>query len=350
MKTALIFGGTSQSGRYMIDLLKQKGYRVIATCRASPLVDAGGDEVITPDPDISWRHCDLTNYDHIYKVFTWAEADEIYNFTAINVEASWRIPSYAGTLMYGAVANILDLIKKTAPNTKFFNSGSASVFDNRLKTVLKSGYGSVVRHQWATVQYHNESSKRLPHDPYGAAKLAAENLVRVYREEKGLFACTGIFFNMESPLRRGGFCSYVIREALRLKRQIENTGTFDKISVGPLYPIRDYGWTPDFMKAVHLMMQTHQPDDYVIGTGQQTAMLNLVEEVLDQASILPRGGVTPGFDHYVYSQEGTGGVDAMCADTSKIQIKLGWKPQYTMKDIVRMLLDAEFAKGPVKIG
>jgi len=302
-KTALVYGSTGQLGSYLVDLLHEKDYIVY-----------GHEGHFN---DIDWEG---SLFQSILKE---NRPDEVYNFAAkMYAPDSWKDPMEYWKVNGTMVLSMLDIIQQHCPETKFFLAGSAEVFDK----------GSVM--QW-------EDTNRLPDSPYGLAKMMAMEAVRIYREQKGLRACTGIFFNAESPRRKKTFFAQkVAQEVVRLKNGFGTNG-FTPIVLGRLDARRDWGWAPEYAEVAWKMMQQdsfESFEDYVIGTGETHTCREFVAEAL-MAAGLP--DVEKNFETYVdYDKTFSPVGNCMRAMPDKAKRRLGWQAQYKFKDVVRMLVES----------
>jgi GDPmannose 4,6-dehydratase len=301
---AIVFGASGQAGSYMVELLNDKKYEVLALC---------------PD-DFDFTHdtmsIDLKNH---FRTF---QPDEVYNFAGKQYAPhSWASPEQYMAVNGTAVLSMLFHLINIVPSAKFFNAGSAEVFEK----------GAV----W---QY--EGTKRKPTNPYGCAKLFAEEIVRIYRD-MGMFACTGIFFNMESPRRKNTFfAEKVVSEAVRIRRELDNNGQFKPMQLGRLDARRDWGWTEEYVEVAWRMLQQDTPDDYVIGTGECHSCLSFVIEALKNV------GIRHEFTKYFKYEPAPEGETAssMHAQPFKAEQKLGWRAKYKFADVVKMLVHAEMER------
>jgi GDPmannose 4,6-dehydratase len=310
-KKAVIFGGTGQMGTYLHKLLTDKDYHVIS---------------------FGSHNCDfrreLGNLNrHFQDILEGEEPDEIYNFASqMHAESSWDAPMRYLLVNGVAVQALLGNIRVFAPHVKLFNAGSADMFDK----------GTVMQY---------EDTRLRPSSPHALSKQLAFEVVRLYRDSQKLFAVTGIFFNAESPKRaKTFFAQKVISEAARIKRELEQSNGFRPIQLGRLDARRDWGWAPEYVEVAWKMLQRDKPEDLVIGTGEEHTLKEFVEEVLIQVG-LPY--VETRFDEYVlYDRTAVDfNKDTMSARPFRAERVLGWKAQYRMKDVVRMLVEAEMAIG-----
>jgi GDPmannose 4,6-dehydratase len=313
-KKAIVFGAAGSAGSYMVELLRDKSYDVWAMGR---------------------EQCDLESVSdlvRLYLLFQEFQPDEIYNFAGKSyVPDSWKNPASYCTVNGTAVFMMLEDIRNFCPQAKFFTAGSAEVFEK----------GTI---------YQREDTNRLSSSPYGLAKMYAMDAVRLYRDHYKMFACTGIFFNMESPRRpRQYFAEKVASEAVRIKREMDtNTVSIEPIRLGRLDAYRDWGWAQEYVEVAWRMLQQEKPEDFCIGTGLTYTCEEFVVSALEAAGI---SDVVKDFDKYVsYDKTVAKGFgDRMCAVPLKAAELLGWSAKYKMKDVVKMLVEAEI-KNEYRVG
>lgn len=310
MKTALIFGASGQMGSYLKELLTEKGYRLLCPTRAEV-------DFLTFTP---WT---------MRMLLSGLQPDEIYNLAGLNYAPDSWINPWAYLQVNGyAVQQILEAMVTVCPKAKYFQASSAEIFDK----------GTL---------FQDETTNRLPENPYGLSKMLATDFVRVYRKKYDLFACTGIFFNAESPRRlHSFFAEKVAYEVVRLKREFNTGVLWQPIKLGSLAARRDWGWAPEYVEVVWQMLQGDRPTDIVIGTGETHTCFEFVQEALEVAG-LP--DVQKDFGRYVSwnprpaPHTSTG--DCMKAMPMKAKILYGWEARYKFKDVVRMLVEAEMKVG-----
>jgi GDPmannose 4,6-dehydratase len=292
MKRALIFGAGGQAGYYMIRFLHKKGYEVVA-------LDRNG--------------CDVTFAYNIKSALFKFKPDEVYNFASkMFAPDSWNNPVEYLQINSLSVSHMLHEYFKMNPDGKFFNAGSAEMFD--LRTHIQS-----------------ERTPIRPRNPYGVSKAAAYELVRIYREEKDMFAVTGIFFNMESPRRLDTFFTRKVVKAVSAIK----AGTQNKLTLGNLSAQRDWGLVEEYVEAAWLMLQANYPHDYVIGTGESHSCLQFVEEAFKAA------GLDMSLEYEAIQNKN----DILKSDPRQIEKELGWKAKTTFYGVVKYLVEAEIQVG-----
>ncbi len=328
MKKALITGITGQDGSYLTELLLEKNYEVHGIIRRSSSFNTGRIDHLFNNPDIGNKKLflhfgDLADSSSISRLLEKIKPDEIYNLGAqSHVKVSFNIPEYTSDIDATGTCRILDAIHDTHIKTKFYQASSSEM------------YGKVQ----AIPQ--NENTPFYPRSPYACAKLYSHWLTVNFRESYGLFACSGILFNHESP-RRGQ--TFVTRKITHTLAEILAKKT-DKLFLGNLDAKRDWGFAGDYVEAMWLMLQQDQPDDYVIATGETYSVKDFLEEAF--------GYVNLDWKKYVEISEKyfrPAEVDLLIGDASKAKEKLGWKPKVNFKQLVKMMVDEDCKLMGVKI-
>src|SRR6516162_2239536 len=251
MKTALITGITGQDGSYLTELLLEKGYTVYGIIRRSSSFNTARIDHIYEDPHqrgakLHLDYGDLNDASSLNKIIRTIRPDEIYHLGAqSHVRVSFDVPEYTGEITALGTVRLLEAIRETGISTRFYNASSSEMF------------GSAAPPQ-------SENTAFQPRSPYAAAKLYAHWMTTNYREGYGMFACSGILFNHESPRRGETFVTRKITKALaRIK-----LGKQNKMFLGNLDAKRDWGFARDYVEAIWLMLQQEKPDDFVIATGE----------------------------------------------------------------------------------
>lgn len=314
-KTALITGITGQDGSYLAEFLLAKGYRVVGITRRTSTPNY--DRIKSIVDQIELIPGDLLDQHSLTMAIKDVNPDEVYNLGAQSyVPTSWNQPVLTGEFTALGVTRILEAIRLVKPEAKFYQASSSEM------------YGKVVE----TPQ--TENTPFYPRSPYGVAKAYGHWITVNYRESYNMFAVSGILFNHESPRR--GF-EFVTRKISRAVARIK-LGKQDKLFLGNLDSKRDWGYAPDYVEAMWLMLQQDKPKDYVIGTGETHS----VREFLDEAFPVI------GFDDwssYVVSENQDdmrpAEVDLLVADPSKAKAELGWQPKVTFKELVKIMVEAD---------
>jgi GDPmannose 4,6-dehydratase len=320
MPTCLITGVTGQDGAYLSQLLLQKGYRVIGMIRRSASSEVVGqrlrwlgilDHVELIDGDL----IDLPSLIRLIQTF---RPDEVYNLAAQSfVAASWNQPLLTGQVTGLGVANLLEALRLTKPDTRFYQASSSEMF-------------GLVQ---APVQ--NERTPFYPRSPYGVAKLYGHWMTVNHRESFGMHASSGILFNHESPLRGIEFVTRKITDGVaRIK-----LGLARELPLGNLDAKRDWGHARDYVPAMWLMLQQDVPDDYVIATGRTTTIREFCRLAFSYAGL--------NYEDHVVSCDDLkrpAEVDVLIGDAGKARSKLGWQPTITLSDMVAEMVDADLSR------
>ena len=317
-KRALITGITGQDGSFLSELLLEKGYEVYGIIRRSSSFNTDRIDHLYQDPHepgtrLRLLYGDLNDSSSLNTILRQTQPDEIYNLGAqSHVRVSFDVPEYTGEVTGLGVVRLLEAIREAGITPKFYQASSSEL------------YGKVVE----TPQ--SETTPFYPRSPYGCAKAYAYYITVNYRESYNMFACNGILFNHESERRGETFVSRKItRAATRIK-----CGLQDKLYLGNLDAQRDWGYAKDYVEAMYLMMQTEQPDDYVVATGE----LHTVREFLDETF----GFLDLDWHKYVETDARylrPAEVELLLGDSSKARRELGWQPKVTFKQLVRLMTE-----------
>ena len=322
MKTALIFGLTGQDGAYLSQFLLKKGYNVFGTFRrTSHKCFERLDEMKTFEK-VTRIKADLADPSSIQSAIRQSQPDEIYNLAAQSfVGASFTQPLLTADITGLGTLRVLDAIKENAPSAKFYQASSSEMFGN-------------------SPGMKDENSPFKPRSPYGAAKVFAHQIANHYREAYNIFACCGILFNHESPLRGIEFVTRRITWNLaRIKsKKIKN------FTLGNIYAKRDWGFAGDYVESMWQMLQQDKPDDYVVATGESHS----VEEFLTLASEYAGLGDWHDFVKIDEFNMRPTDIDELTGDSSKARKKLGWKPKMEFNDLVKHMVyhDIDYFKNP----
>jgi GDPmannose 4,6-dehydratase len=313
-KTALITGITGQDGSYLAELLLEKGYRVVGmTRRTSTEVHERIEHIVDKVEILSG---DLLDQSSITAIVSDVRPDEIYNLAAQSfVPASWKQPVLTGEFTALGVTRVLEAIRQVDPAIRLYQASSSEMFGNAVESP-----------QTETTPFH-------PRSPYGVAKVYGHWITVNYRESYGLFSCSGIGFNHESSRRGKEFVTRKISDGVaRIK-----LGLAKELRLGNLDAHRDWGFAGDYVRAMWMMLQQDEPDDYVIATGTTHSVrdfVNVAFEVAGLGSYEPYVVVDPRF---VRPAE----VDRLIGDASKARQKLGWEPQVSFEQLVAMMVESD---------
>ena len=317
MSRALVTGITGQDGRYLAEHLLSQGYRVFGLLRGqhNPKRAIVEREV----PDVELLEGDLTDQVSLITALQRAKPTEVYNLGAMSfVALSWKQPELTGNVTGLGALRMLEAIRNVqgsgSKDIKFYQASSSEMF-GRAHEVPQ-----------------NERTLFHPRSPYGVAKVFAHHITVNYRESYGMFACSGILFNHEGP-RRGP--EFVTRKISRAAARIK-LGLDQKVTLGNLEAKRDWGFAGDYVKAMHLMLQQEQADDYVVGTGQAHSVREFVEVAFDHVGLDWREHVQLD-PNLLRPAE----VDLLEADWTKARTVLGWAPEVSFEELVAMMVDAD---------
>ena len=314
-KVALICGVTGQDGAYLSQLLLSKGYRVVGTSRDAEVTACFNLNRLGILGQVDIVSMALIDFRSVLQVLSAVKPDEIYNLAGqSSVALSFEQP--VETLESHALGslNLLEAIRFLNHPIRFYNACSSECFGNT------NGMAA------------NENTPFRPCSPYAVAKATAFWEVANYRDAYGIYACSGILFNHESPLRSKRF---VTRKIISVASRIA-AGKCEKLRLGRLDIQRDWGWAPDYVEAMWLMLQQEVPDDYVIATGEACSLEAFVEEAFSCLRL--------DWQDYVEVDQSLlrpSDIAYSAGDASKANRKLGWKHKYNMKDVVRLMIKAE---------
>jgi GDPmannose 4,6-dehydratase len=322
MTKALITGITGQDGSYLAELLLDKGYEVHGIIRRASTFNTGRINHLYKDPHVNGvrlflHYGDIADSTNLIKLLYRIQPNEVYHLAAqSHVRVSFDIPEYTGDVTGLSTVRILEAIRQTGVESKFYQASSSEMFGRVRETP-----------QCETTPFY-------PRSPYGAAKLYAHSVTVNYRESYDMFACSGILFNHESP-RRGE--TFVTRKITRAAARIK-AGLQQNLYLGNLEAQRDWGYAKEYVEAMWLMLQQDNPDDYVIATGKTHSVKEFLEEAFSYLDLDWQDYVE--FDaKYVRPAE----VDVLIGDASKAKRVLGWEPKMTFKQLVRLMVDADIA-------
>jgi GDPmannose 4,6-dehydratase len=312
-KRALITGITGQDGSYLAEFLLEKGYAVFGMARRASRDNFERLEHIRDRLEL--RQADLLDQLSLIRLLEESRPHEVYNLAAQSfVPTSWNQPVLTGEFTALGVTRVLDAIRLVDPSIRFYQASSSEMFGKARETP------------------QNERTPFHPRSPYGVAKVYGHAITVNYRESYGLFACSGILFNHESP-RRG--IEFVTRKVTDAAARIKH-GLGRELRLGNLDARRDWGFAGDYVQAMWLMLQQDQPDDYVVASGESHSVQEFVELAFSSAGLDWR-------EHVVIdpSLRRPAEVDCLLGDIGKAREKLGWSPKVRFPELVRMMIDAD---------
>ena len=325
MPRALITGITGQDGHYLSEHLLKQGYEVYGLIRGQanpkrPILER-------TLPDVHIVDGDLLDQASLMNVIQKVQPDEVYNLAAISfVMLSWNQPELTGEITGLGALRVLEAIRltagasgsrsKSAAGIKFYQASSSEMFGKVRETP------------------QNENTPFHPRSPYGVAKAYAHYITVNYRESYNIFACGGILFNHGSPHRGPEF----VERKITLAASRIKLGLQKELVLGNLEPRRDWGYAGDYVRAMHMMMQLPEPDDFVIGTGETHQIKECAQVAFERVGL--------NWEDYVRSDAQfmrPAEVDLLIADPAKANAKLGWKPEVSFKQLIEMMVDADLA-------
>lgn len=337
MKKALITGITGQDGSYLAEFLLEKGYEVHGIIRRSSTFNTERIDHLYQDPheknvQLFLHYGDMTDASNLSRLVEKINPGEIYNLAAqSHVAVSFEMPEYTADVDAIGTLRLLDAIKESEIKTKFYQASTSELF-GKVQEVPQT-----------------EETPFYPRSPYAVAKLYSYWIVKNYREAYDMFAVNGILFNHESP-RRGK--RFVTRKITRAVARIVN-GKQDKLYLGNLNAKRDWGYAKDYVKMMWMMLQQEEPEDYVVATGETHTVREFAELAFKHAGIdiiwEGKGLEEKGIDKrtgkvlvevdpkYFRPAE----VDLLIGDPSKAKEKLGWKPEVTFNELVKIMVEAD---------
>ena len=318
MKRALITGITGQDGSYLTELLLEKGYQVFGIVRRSSSFNTDRIDHLYQDPHepnarLRMFYGDLNDSSSLNAILRQTEPDEIYNLGAqSHVRVSFDVPEYTGEVTGLGTVRILEAIRDTGIQPKFYQASSSELFGRVRETP------------------QTETTPFYPRSPYACAKAYAYHITVNYRESYGMFACNGILFNHESERRGETFVSRKItRAATRIKLGLQK-----RLYLGNLDAQRDWGHARDYVEAMWLMLQAEQPDDYVIASGETHSVREFLSEAFGYLDLDWKDYVETDPRYFRPAE-----VDLLLGDASKARRVLGWEPKIDFKQLVRIMVD-----------
>ena len=311
-KVALVTGITGQDGAYLADFLLGKGYRVHGTYRRLSTPNFWRLQYLDVFEKVDLIPADLVDSSSIFEAIRISKPDEIYHLAAHSfVGASFEQPVASGQMTGLGVTRILEAVRLINPRIRFYQASSSELYGN-------SG-----------AELQDEDTLFKPASPYSAAKLYGYWITRLYREHHGIFACNGILFNHESPLRGLEFVTRKITNAVaRIALGIEK-----ELWLGNLAPKRDWGYAPEYVKAMWLILQQKQPDDFVIATGETHTVQEFAEKAFSVANLDWQKYVNTD-DKYLRPVD----VGYLRGDSTKASDRLGWQPEVEFESLVDIMV------------
>lgn len=329
-RIALITGITGQDGSYLAEFLLEKGYEVVGLARRSTHYHYENIEHLTGK--ISLEYGDLIDANTLEHIIAAYQPGEIYNLAAQSVPAdSWRQPIVTGEITALGPVRVLETLRKVKPEARFYQATSREIYGGRQQEVI------------------DETTPVLANNPYGVAKLYAHLMVETYRQSYGLFACSGILFNHESPRRSLHFVTRKVTMAVacihlgikhpplnELGQPLVMRG---KLKLGNLEAVRDWGYAKEYVEAMWLMLQQDRPQDYIIATNRAYTIRDLCEVAFSHVGLDWQAHVEAD-DRFMRPTE----IAASRGDYAKAKAELGWQPRTYFEDLIKLMVEADIRR------
>jgi GDPmannose 4,6-dehydratase len=315
LTVALITGITGQDGSYLAEFLLEKGYRVIGMVRRTSTI--GFSRIAHIQDRIELAHGDLVDQGSLYEIFDAYHPDEIYNLGGqSNVQLSWSQAALTADSTAMGVTRLLDCMRQLTPKARFYQASTSEMFGE------------------ADESPQNERTRLNPRNPYGVAKVYGHLITQNYRQKYGYYIVSGILYNHESP-RRG--LDFVTRKITRSVAQIKK-GLATELCLGNLDAVRDWGFAGDYVRAMWMMLQQNQPDNYVIGTGVAHTVREFCEAAFKVVGL--------DYSDYVVEDERffrPSEANPLVADPTHANRKLGWEPEVSFERLIEQMVLADMA-------
>ena len=317
MKTALITGINGMDGSHLADFLLEKDYKIYGVERRSSTKNRTNTKHL--EGKITFLQGDLTDQNSLLRCLKESNPDEVYNLAAQSfVGESWNTPEHTSEVTGLGVLRILEAIREFNPKIKFYQASSSEMFGRMVENPS------------------NENTPFYPRSPYGVAKLYGHWITKNYRESYGMFACSGILFNHESEKRGIEFVTRKISDGVAKIK----LGLSDHISLGNLDAERDWGYAPDYVEAMWLMLQQDSPDDYVIATGVKHSIRDFLDAAFKHIGIKDWSSYIKQDPRYMRPAE----VDVLRGDYAKAKKQLNWEPKTSFSELVQKMVDSDINK------
>lgn len=316
---AFITGITGQDGYYLTKFLLEKDYQVHGVIRRSSNFNTQRiDSLISKykkSNNLKLYYSDLLDPSSLTGLINKIQPDEVYNLAAqSHVAVSFQNPNYSITTSTSGTTTLLEAIKNSKKEIKFYQASSSEMFGGELNLIL------------------NESSLFNPKSPYAAGKVFSHNMTKIYRESYGLFCSNGILFNHESPLRGETFVTRKISRAVgRIKNKLQ-----EKLTLGNLDAKRDWGFAGDYVEAMWLMLQESTPDDFVIATGKSYSVKDYAKAAFNEVGLDWEEFVVTSEEYHRPNE-----VNFLCGDYSKAKKILGWEPKTDFNNLVKLMVESD---------
>lgn len=312
---ALITGINGQDGSYLAEFLLKKGYEVWGIVKRNSVAETQTSRLDSIFDKINLRYADLTDLSSLINVIQECNPDEIYNLAAqSHVRISFDQPIYTANVTALGTLNVLEAVRLTNKKIRIYQASSSEMFGNNID---EDGF-------------QRETTPMNPVSPYGCSKVFSYNICNNYKNSYGMYVANGILFNHESPRRGTNFVTNkVVKTAVEIKR-----GLRDKLVLGNLSSTRDWGHAKDYVEAMWMIMQQHNPDNYVCATGQSHSVLDLVTYVFDKLDLDIEKHLETSTKYYRPEE-----LDDLKGDSTKLRLATGWEPKYTFESMLDEMID-----------
>lgn len=317
-RIALITGITGQDGAYLAKFLLDKDYKVFGLCPRRATDNLWRLRYLDIVDDVNLISGDLTDLSSLIRVLELTKPDEVYNLAAQSfVGTSWEQPLLTSSVTGLGAANVLEAIRIINHEIRFYQASTSEMFGKIQQNIQE------------------ENTPFYPRSPYGVAKLYAHWMTVNYRESFNMYACSGILFNHESPLRGMEFVTRKVTDAVAKIK----LGKLDKLILGNIHAQRDWGYAGDYVEAMWLMLQQEKPDDFVIATGKTTSVLDMCRVAFNYVDL--------SHEKYMVSDASLhrpAEVDILIGSAKKAEEKLGWRPRVNLEQMIAMMVEADLAR------
>jgi len=314
-KVALITGINGQDGSYLAEFLLEKNYEVWGIVKRNSVAETQTSRLDSIFDKINLRYADLTDLSSIINVIQECNPVEIYNLAAqSHVRISFDQPIYTANVTALGTLNVLEAVRLINKKIRIYQASSSEMFGNNID---EDGF-------------QRETTPMDPVSPYGCSKVFSYNICNNYKNSYGMYVANGILFNHESPRRGTNFVTNkVVKTAVEIKR-----GLRDKLVLGNLSSTRDWGHAKDYVEAMWMIMQQHNPDNYVCATGQSHSVLDLVTYVFDKLDLDIEKHLETSTKYYRPEE-----LDDLKGDSTKLRLATGWEPKYTFESMLDEMID-----------
>lgn len=321
-KIAMITGITGQDGSYLLSSLLSRGYHVVGLYRRNSTDNFWRIQKFLSNKMLTLEEFDLTDYSSINRIVNKYNPNEFYNLAAqSHVATSFSQPINTFNINTNGVVSILEIIRSDSPKTRFYQASTSEMFGSNFSISSDRR------------KYQNELTNFSPQSPYAISKVSSHEMVRLYRESYGIYCCSGILFNHESPKRGENF---VTRKITKYLGRLVNGLTSDKLKLGNINTYRDWGHAKDYVEAMRMMLNQPEPDDYIISTGETHSVKEFLKLAFDCVNL--------NYEDYIEidpSLYRPAEVDFLLGDCSKAKRKLGWSPSINFEKLVSEMVESD---------